>query len=100
MLGFVGFSAAYAADTSACTSADSSVWVNKGKAAFDADMNKCGKSCLGQSACVKKCISLQEGYSDSCSQCFGDLGGCTAKQCWIKCIGGETYRPTRHGFHR
>jgi hypothetical protein len=81
--------AAYSAATS-CTSADDSIWTAKGSAAFDADMNQCGKSCLGQAACVKTCIEKQEGYSDACSQCFGDLGGCTASNCWAKCIGGET----------
>jgi hypothetical protein len=53
-------------------------------------MNACGKSCMGQSACVKDCIVKREGYSDGCAQCFGDLGGCTAKNCWAKCIGGES----------
>merc|ERR1719428_271235 len=31
-----------------------------------------------------------EGYSQDCATCFGATISCTAKQCWTKCIGGES----------
>ena len=70
--------------------ADTSIWTSKGKASFNADMNTCGKKCLGGASCVQGCIKSAEGYSDDCSACFGALGGCTAKNCMGKCIGGQT----------
>jgi len=53
-------------------------------------MNTCGHRCLGNTACAKSCIQGVEHYSDGCSQCFGDLIGCTAHSCWSHCIGGES----------
>merc|ERR1712080_757686 len=44
---------AVAAAAGACTNdADQQVWTSNGKANFKADMNTCGKKCMGRSSCV------------------------------------------------
>ena len=84
-----------AAQGTACLDAtDKGIWTSKGKAAFDADMNTCGKKCLGAAKCVTTCVQGAEGYTDACAACFGDLGGCTAKHCWSQCLGGESPKCT------
>ena len=50
-------------DSTCMNAADQSIWTAKGQAAFDADMNKCGKQCLGKADCVTACIEEAEGYS-------------------------------------
>merc|ERR1711976_603777 len=76
---------------SACTnSADQQIWNSKGKSNFDADMNACGHSSLGNQDKATSCMKSKEGYSDGCAACFGATISCTASKCWTKCIGGET----------
>ena len=77
------------ASNCSCNAADEGIWAAKGKAAFDADMTSCGKQCLGTAECMTTCIQTAEGYTDTCAACFGELGGCTAKNCWAQCMGGE-----------
>ena len=76
---------------SACTDQDKQIWSQKGSAAFTSDMETCGHQCaLADKSCASKCVQGKEGYSDSCSSCFGDLFGCTRDHCKLACIGGQT----------
>ena len=94
-VGALATAAPVAGQGTACLDAtDAGIWSAKGKAAFDADMNTCGKKCLGAAKCVTSCIQNAEGYTDACAKCFGDLGGCTAKHCWSECLGGESPKCT------
>ena len=94
-LALLTLGAAAATTNTTCTNtADAGIWAAKGKAAFDADMNTCGKKCMGAAPCVTKCIVATEGYTADCAACFGDLGGCTAKHCWSQCLGGESAKCT------
>jgi hypothetical protein len=74
-----------------CTPADAVIWAAM---PFDADMTTCGKQCLGSAKCISTCIQAAEGYTAPCASCFGDLGGCTAKNCWAQCMGGESPKCT------
>jgi len=77
--------------TGACSDdADQAIWTAKGSANFQADMTKCGTSCMGTHDCVAKCITTAEGYSTACASCFGDLGTCSSKNCLLPCIGGAS----------
>merc|ERR1712159_376055 len=79
------------ADAGACTnSADQQVWTSKGQANFEADMNACGHSSLGDQDKATICMVGKEGYSQTCAACFGATIACTAKDCLLKCMGGET----------
>merc|ERR1712072_918225 len=78
-----------AADGACTNSADAAAWA-KHKSSFESDMATCGKKCLGASSCVDSCIAAADGYSKSCSACFGDLAGCTKDHCFLDCIKGAS----------
>merc|ERR1719498_1423574 len=79
-----------AASNACAGDADQAIWNHQGKSNFQDDLNKCGHSCFGGASCVAKCMKGKEGYSDGCSNCFGELVGCTNKNCLTKCIGGNS----------
>ena len=77
--------------SAACTDQDKQIWSQKGLAAFTSDMESCGHECaLKDKSCASDCVKRDEGYSDGCSSCFGDLFGCTRDHCKFACIGGQT----------
>merc|ERR1711881_726941 len=70
-----------------CTDADSSKWnADTNHAAWQKDMTSCGTKCLGRASCVSSCMA-GDGWS---AGCFGDLAGCTASHCLMKCMGGRS----------
>ena len=74
-----------------CTnSADLKIWNSGGKDNFKDYMNECGKECLGNNDCTTNCVQKAEGYSHLCSQCFGNIGECTVKNCLMDCMNGDT----------
>lgn len=76
---------------SQCTAADLDIWNSgSGKADFKTYMTTCGKQCWGAKDCVAHCVEETEKYSDSCSECFGDLGECTREHCMMPCMNGQT----------
>jgi hypothetical protein len=70
--------------------ADQVIWNTTGQKNFRDYMNICGKQCVGNHDCTQSCVQKIEGYSDNCSDCFGDLGECSIKNCIMQCIGGDT----------
>jgi len=80
-----------AASAASCTDQDKQIWSQKGMSAFEADMESCGHQCaLSDESCASKCVQGKEGYTESCSSCFGDLFECTRAHCKLACIGGQT----------
>lgn len=74
-----------------CTNTDDlQIWNTGGKINFRNYMNTCGKKCIGNNDCTTKCVKDIEGYSENCSKCFGNIGECTVKNCFINCINGDT----------
>lgn len=78
-----------AAATECTNDADQAAWAAH-KGAFESDMTTCGKQCLGAADCVATCIQKADGYSVSCSGCFGALAGCTKKHCALQCALGNS----------
>merc|ERR1711879_246326 len=88
---FYAFCNLLAFGKNACTNiADQKIWNVKGKANFDADMISCGRLCWGRGDCMKKCMKSVEGYSNACTQCFGDTAACTKSNCFFECVGVQT----------
>merc|ERR1719410_2364184 len=71
----------------ACTdAADQAVWNKDGKADFASDLSACGHKCLGDASCTSDCIEKRRGYTEACSDCFGELTGCTKDNCMFDCM--------------
>merc|ERR1712178_122736 len=70
------------------SSADSKC-ADAGHATWQQQMTSCGTKCLGKASCVSTCMQ-GDGWSAGCAGCFGDLAGCTASHCMLKCAGGRT----------
>merc|ERR1712224_893089 len=76
--------------TSAEVNTSAGKWtVDAGHAQWQKDMTSCGTKCLGRASCVASCMQ-GDGWSSGCAGCFGDLAGCTASHCMLKCMGGRT----------
>lgn len=68
--------------------ADHDIWYGGGNTRVHEFMHACGAACWGGTLCVRNCVQQKEGYSDTCSKCFGDVAACTALHCIIPCLGG------------
>merc|ERR1711904_323160 len=72
------------------TDADKKTWdADAGHTTWQQQMTSCGTKCLGKASCVSSCMQ-GDGWSAGCAGCFGDLAGCTASHCLLKCAGGRT----------
>merc|ERR1719183_839841 len=88
--GFVAPTVAVKAVATQCTDADTTKWNgDAGHATWQSQMTSCGTTCLGKASCVTTCMQ-GAGWSNGCSGCFGDLAGCTASHCLVKCMGGRS----------
>merc|ERR1719389_1508889 len=88
--GFDAPSVSVSSSDSKCTDADKKTWdADAGHATWQQQMTSCGTKCLGKAACVSSCMQ-GDGWSTGCAGCFGDLAGCTASHCMLKCAGGRT----------
>lgn len=50
----------------------------------------CGRTCFGGSRCVRDCMVDMAGVSLECATCFGETAQCTARNCALRCSGGDT----------
>lgn len=81
-----GGSDAGPAPSGACTNAaDTSIHESMD---VNAAVQSCASSCLGAAMCVTDCVVRDTGLSRPCSQCYGDVAGCTVMNCALQCIGG------------
>merc|ERR1740138_1273831 len=88
--GFDAPSVSISSADSKCTDADKKTWdADAGHATWQQQMTSCGTKCLGKASCVSTCMQ-GDGWSTGCAGCFGDLAGCTASHCMLKCAGGRT----------
>jgi hypothetical protein len=70
--------------------ADKTIWNATGEKDFRTYMNTCGQQCIGNYDCTTTCVQKIEGYSNNCSSCFGNMGECSVKNCFMKCMRGDT----------
>eukprot|EP00397_Hematodinium_sp_SG-2012_P036532 GEMP01039444.1.p1 GENE.GEMP01039444.1~~GEMP01039444.1.p1 ORF type:complete len:227 (+),score=42.88 GEMP01039444.1:344-1024(+) len=87
---FVTFGTLLASASNQCDASDETVWRQRGRANFHADMSTCGTSCWGKASCVTSCIEGREPFTHPCANCFGDLAGCARYNCMWHCWTGET----------
>merc|ERR1712028_254506 len=88
--GFVAPSVAVKAVAAQCSGADTTKWnADASHATWQGQMTSCGTKCLGKASCVSSCMQ-KNGWSSGCAGCYGDLAGCTATHCLMKCLGGRT----------
>ena len=71
-------------------SGDQKIWDSYGQNDFKTYMTNCGKQCDGNKDCTTKCVQKNIGYSEDCSECFGAIGECSVKNCFLKCMGGDS----------
>jgi hypothetical protein len=76
--------------TASCSDDDMEIWNDHGKSEFKTFMTDCGKQCMGAKSCVSSCVLGKEKFSQSCSDCFGDLGQCTRDHCMLACMNGDS----------
>jgi hypothetical protein len=71
----------------ACNASDRRVAVNPNNLPFWGQVNQCAKAGMGNSDKTSQCLSVQyPKLSASCSQCFGDMANCVARNCMFKCM--------------
>ena len=65
---------------------------NAGFDQFSDAMNQCCGGCLGLRGCFINCWIDLLGYSQACSDCWGDTCQCSSLNCLLPCLGGAACR--------
>eukprot|EP00440_Ansanella_granifera_P074241 gb/GFBE01080564.1/.p1 GENE.gb/GFBE01080564.1/~~gb/GFBE01080564.1/.p1 ORF type:complete len:239 (+),score=19.52 gb/GFBE01080564.1/:1-717(+) len=67
-----------------CSASDHATWDNRSRR-FSPTMSQCARPCTGISSCTADCW-VKHGFSEPCSQCFGELASCSVPHCWMQCM--------------